>query len=107
MIVLRELGRRARHVVSPVLGLSLAGYFAYHLVEGDRGFLAWRQMAEHLRVETARLAALRAEREALARHDSDLKPDHLDPDLLDERVRSTLDFAAPGEIVILERPPAK
>jgi len=107
MIVLRELQRRARQVVGPVLGLALVGYFGYHLVEGDRGFLAWKLLTAQLRVETARLEALRAEREALARRDDDLKPDHLDPDLLDERVRSTLDFAAPNEVVIMQPPPAK
>jgi cell division protein FtsB len=107
MIVLRELRRRARHVVSPVVGLALAGYFAYHLVEGDRGLLAWRQLTDQLRVENARLEGLRAEREALARRDDDLNPDHLDPDLLDERVRTTLDFAAPNEVVIMQKPPAK
>jgi cell division protein FtsB len=105
MIVLRELRRRARQVVGPVLGLTLAGYFGYHLVEGDRGFFAWRQLTGELRIEEAQLQALRAQREALARRDDELKPDHLDPDLLDERVRSTLDFAAPNEIVIMQPPP--
>jgi cell division protein FtsB len=29
-----------------------------------------------------------------------LRPDHLDPDLLDERARAVLNLAAPDEIVI-------
>ena len=33
---------------------------------------------------------------------SNLKPDHLDPDLLDERVRATLNYVAPGETVIMQ-----
>lgn len=87
--------------------MTLAGYFAYHLVEGDRGFLAWRQLTAELHTETARLQSLRGERETLARRDDDLKPDHLDPDLLDERVRTTLDLAAPNEVVIMQQPPAQ
>jgi cell division protein FtsB len=107
MIVLRELRRRARHVVGPVLGLTLFGYFAYHLVEGDRGFLAWRQLTDELHGEAARLDTLRAEHAALAQRADDLKPDHLDPDLLDERVRATLDLVKPNEVVIMQKPPAQ
>ena len=107
MVVLHELRRRSRQVFGPVLGLALVGYFAYHLVEGDRGFLAWRRLTEELRTETARLDALRAERTALTRRDDNLKPDHLDPDLLDERVRAALDLAKPNEIVIMHQPPAQ
>ena len=105
MIVLRELRRRARHVAGPVLGMALTGYFAYHLVEGDRGFLAWRQLTAQLKSDTASLDRLRAERDALARRDDELQPSHLDPDLLEERVRASLNLAAPNEVVIM-RPAA-
>ena len=37
---------------------------------------------------------------------SDLSPDHLDPDLLDERVRATLNLVAPNELVIMRETPA-
>jgi cell division protein FtsB len=106
MVVLRELSRRAKQIVGPVLGVALFGYFAYHLVEGDRGLLAWRQLTDELRAEKTRLAGLQAQREALARRTDNLKPDHLDRDLLDERVRASLELAAPNEVVILEKPAA-
>ena len=50
MIVLREMRRRAKVLVPPVLGLALTGYFAYHLVEGDRGLRAWVQVTQELRL---------------------------------------------------------
>ena len=28
----------------PALGIALTGYFAYHLVEGERGFIAWTRL---------------------------------------------------------------
>ena len=102
MIVLRELRRRAHLIVGPVLGIALIGYFAYHLVEGDRGLIAWLQLTREIRAENAKLEAVRAQRQALDLKVSNLKPDHLDPDLLDERVRATLNMVAPGETVIMQ-----
>jgi cell division protein FtsB len=102
MIVLRELRRRAHLIVGPVLGIALTGYFAYHLVEGDRGLIAWLQLTREIRAENAKLDAVRAQRQALDLKVSNLKPDHLDPDLLDERVRATLNLVAPSETVIMQ-----
>jgi cell division protein FtsB len=101
MIVMRELRRRGRALIGPVLGIALTGYFAYNLVEGDRGFIAWMQLTRQIAAENTRLDQLRNERAALRLNVSDLTPDHLDPDLLDERVRETLDLVAPNELVIM------
>jgi cell division protein FtsB len=105
VIVFREMRRRAKVLVAPVLGLALTGYFAYHLVEGDRGMRAWMRVTQELRVAKAGLADVAAERARLERRASNMRPEHLDPDLLDSQVRRTLDFATPDEIVIIQ--PAK
>ena len=102
MIVLRELRRRARFVLGPVVGMALTGYFAYHLVEGDRGLLAWLSLTREIRLATANLDAVRAERGAVDLKVSNLRPDHLDPDLLDERIRATLNLVSPDDIVIMQ-----
>jgi cell division protein FtsB len=102
MIVLRELRRRARFVLGPVVGMALTGYFAYHLVEGDRGLLAWLSLTREIRLATANLEAVRAERAAADLKVSNLRPDHLDPDLLDERIRATLNLVSPDDIVIMQ-----
>jgi cell division protein FtsB len=102
MIVLRELRRRAHLIVGPVLGIALTGYFAYHLIEGDRGLISWLRLTQEIRAENAKLEAVRAQRQTLDLKVSNLKPDHLDPDLLDERVRAILNFVAPGETVIMQ-----
>jgi cell division protein FtsB len=101
VIVMRELRRHARHVVGPLLGMALTGYFLYNLIEGDRGFNAWMRLSRELKAEQTNLAELRAERAALALKVANLRPEHLDPDLLDERVRAVLNFIAPGEVVIM------
>jgi cell division protein FtsB len=104
MIWSRELRRHARALIGPVLGIALTGYFAYHLVGGDRGFLAWLRLTREIRAENDKLESLRAEHAALELKVKNLTPDHLDPDLLDERVRTTLNLAAPSEIVIIPPP---
>ncbi len=104
MIVLREMRRRAKVLVSPVLGLAVTGYFAYHLVEGDRGLRAWVHVAQELRLAKENLSAVEADRAALDHRVSHMRPDHVDPDLLDSQVRRTLDVASPDEIVIMEPP---
>ena len=104
MILLRELRRRAPLVVAPILGMALTGYFAYHLVEGDRGLRAWVQVTQQLRLAKENLSAVATDRAALEHRVSHMRPDHVDPDLLDSQVRRTLDVVAPGEIVIIEHP---
>ena len=101
MIVFREMRRRAKVLVAPVLGLALTGYFAYHLVEGDRGLRAWMRLTQELRSAKTALSDVSTERARLERRASNMRSEHLDPDLLDSQVRRTLDFAAPDEIVII------
>ena len=103
MSLLSELKRRARHAVAPVLGIGIFGYFAYHAIEGDRGLFAYMRMKEHVaEAEQMRLevAEIRAE---LDRRVSLMRPDHTDPDMLDERARSMLNLAQPDEVVIFNK----
>jgi len=101
-MVLREMRRRGKALVGPLLGMALTGYFAYHLVEGDRGLRAWVGLAQELSVAKGTLAAVSAERAELEHRVAHMRADHLDPDLLDTQVRKTLDLVSPDEIVIME-----
>ncbi len=103
MGILSELKRRAGDVVAPVIGFCVVGYFAYHSIEGDRGLVAWLRLQEQIRTASSELDGLRAERTALERRVSLLRPESLDRDLLEERVRIVLNFARPEEIVVLDR----
>jgi len=105
MVVVREMRRRAKVLVGPLLGIALTGYFAYHFVEGDRGLNAWERLSRQLQAAKGTLAGVEAERARLAHRVSQMQPDHIDPDLLDQQVRRVLDFAAPDEIVIMTPPP--
>ena len=102
MTVLRALRRRAHFILGPIVGIVLTGYFAYHLVEGERGFMAWLRLNREIRTATANLEAVRAQRAALDLRVSNLRPEHVDPDLLDERIRATLNLVSPDDIVIMQ-----
>ena len=103
MSIAHEIRRRARLIVGPVLGISLCAYFAYHLVQGDRGLTAWLRLTQQVRDARTTLAAVEAERSTLERRVNLLRPDHLDRDMLDERARSQLNLAAPNEVVIFNK----
>jgi len=102
-----EIRRRARLVIGPILGIGLVAYFAYHLIQGDRGLLAWMRLNQQVREAKATLAAVGAERSTLERRVDLLRPDHLDRDMLDERARSQLNLIGPREIVIFNPPAAR
>jgi cell division protein FtsB len=107
MRVVHELRRRWRAIAGSVLGISLVCYFACHLIVGDRGLLAWMDLTRELRDAKAMLATLDVERGTLERRVGLLQPEHLDPDMLDERARATLNLVGPNEIVIpLTAPPS-
>jgi len=103
----REFRFRARHLVFPMLGVLLMLYFGYHAVQGDRGLLALMKRSNDVEEARSRVAALRAEHEAIEHKVARLKPESLDLDLLDERARAILNLSAPDEVVLIERPDAR
>jgi cell division protein FtsB len=102
MNVLREMKRRAHFVLGPVIGIALTAYFFYNLIEREHGLIRWLSLTREIRAENANLEAVRGQRQVLDLRVSNLKPDHVDPDLLDEQVRATLNLVAPDEIVIMQ-----
>lgn len=101
MIIVHEMRRRARFLVGPLVGAALTSYFVYHTIEGDRGLRAWQEIAQQLRGAKETLATIEAERDALLHKVSGLEPSHVDPDLLDQQIRSNLDLVAPNDVVIM------
>ena len=100
--MLQDMRRRFRHILGPMVGLSALAYFAYHTVEGDRGLLAWLRLRGQIDDAELQLAQVSSEREALEHRVLLLRPDHLDPDMLEERARALDDLGRPGDIVVFE-----
>jgi cell division protein FtsB len=83
-----------------ILVIALVGYFAFAGLQGEHGLFRLHRIEAQERRLTEELAALRAEREALANKTLRLSDRYLDPDLLDERARKVLGLGRPDEILI-------
>ncbi len=104
MSLLIELRRRSRTLVGPLLGACAVAYFAYHTVQGDRGLLAWFRLRHEIAEAEQTLARLKAQRAAMEHRASLLRPESLDPDLLEERARAMLNMGREDELIILLDP---
>jgi len=91
---------RLRHALIPVVCLIVISYFAYHAVYGRHGFIAWLSLQNRVDTLSQQLNDVRQAREQLDRQVALLRPESLDPDLLDERARAGLGFSHPDDIVI-------
>lgn len=105
MLLLHEVRKRARHIAGPVLGASIFLYFAYHAIQGDRGIIAWLWLSQQVEEAAVTATTISSERIVLERRTDALGPGKLDLDLLDERVRLTLGYAHPDDIVIFKKTP--
>jgi len=95
------LSKRAWHTIASVIGTCIVGYFIYHTIEGDRGWVAQVRLQNEVAETQKKLDGLRQESESLDRRVRLLRPESLDPDLLDEEARKSLNYTKPGEIVVI------
>ena len=98
----RDVRRRVRHMIGPIITALLVAYFGFHAVTGERSMLSWWRLGQQIENAHITLASVRTERERLEHRVSLMRPEHLDPDLLDERARWTLNLLHPDEFLILE-----
>ncbi len=78
---------------------ALLGYFAWHAWKGPRGFPYRDGLQVNLALLAANHEALRADRLRLENKVALLRPESIDPDLLDELARGTLELAKPTDVV--------
>ena len=101
MPVLQEIRARARQVAPQVLLACLAAYFGYHALQGDRGVLAWLRLEQELAQVQALDAELAAEEARLTQHIALMRPDHLDPDMLEEQARLMLNYGRADDYLVI------
>ena len=97
--------RRLRSVLT-ALGLYvtaalLIGYFGVNAFSGNHGLKAKQDIDQQIEVASGELAQLQAERREWQRRIGLLKSKQLDPDMLDERARTLLDYAHPNDLVLM------
>jgi cell division protein FtsB len=100
MAVGREIKRRAKAVIAPLIFLAVVGYFGWNAVQGNRGLVAYAQRQELLAQAQAEQAKALAERDAWQRRVAGLRSRQIDADALDERSRAMLNLADPADVIV-------
>jgi cell division protein FtsB len=83
-----------------VMAALLIGYFGVNAYNGNHGLRAKQDIDLQIASLTTELNTLQAERQAWQRRIELLKPLSIDRDMLDERAREELDYAAPDELIL-------
>lgn len=98
-----DAAKRVQQVFGPLIAVTLVIYFVYHLIQGERGVLSWMRLNQRITVAEKRLDEVQVEQNALEQRVHLLRPDSLDPDMLEERARVVLNFARKDEIIIQDQ----
>jgi cell division protein FtsB len=98
--------RTRRQRILQILGLyavaaSAIAYFGFHAWHGDHGMVAKQQLVAEIAALQGQLDRLKAERAEVERRVKLLRPEALDPDMLDQRARQMLNFADPRDLILL------
>jgi cell division protein FtsB len=99
--------RRLRSILN-TLGLYvtaalLVGYFAINAYSGNHGLKAKQDIDRQMATLSAELSHLQVERAQWQRRVNLLKPENIDPDMLDERARALLDYVDPDDLTLSVR----
>jgi cell division protein FtsB len=87
-----------------VLAALLIGYFGVNAYSGNRGLKAKEDIDRQMASLNTDLTRLKLEHAQWARRVALLKSDAIDPDMLDERARSLLDYADPNDMTMMFQP---
>jgi cell division protein FtsB len=98
----RPLRRGTRGLGFALACLALAAYFGYFLFYGNHGLVNLARVQHEIELKRAELDRVRADRLALEHRVSLLRPESVDPDLLEEQARARLGLTERDEVVILK-----
>jgi cell division protein FtsB len=79
---------------------TVIGYFGLNAYSGNRGLRAQQELDDQISQLKDELAGLKAERAMWERRVVLLRPASIDPDMLDERARTLLNYADPRELTL-------
>jgi cell division protein FtsB len=96
--------RRLRSILNTlslyVTAALLVGYFAVNAYTGNHGLKAKQDIDRQMATLSAELNDLQVERAQWQRRVNLLKPENIDPDMLDERARALLDYVGPDDLTL-------
>ena len=100
--------RRRRSILNAfalyILAAAFIGYFAVNAFTGNHGLRAQHDLDQQMTSIKEELDALKSERAEWEQRVSLLRPDRIDPDMLEERGRALLDYVDPRDVTLLLKP---
>jgi cell division protein FtsB len=100
---------RLRKVLNALALYTIAalviGYFGVNAYTGNHGLRAKQDLDQQIGKLTSELTTLTNERATWERRVALLKPESIDPDMLDERARALLDYADPRDLTLRLKQP--
>lgn len=94
--------RNTRGIGFTLIVGALVLYFGYFAIYGNHGLVNWIRLQHEIALQQGELDRIRSERAALEHRVRLLRPESVDPDLLEEQARARLGLSEPGEVVILK-----
>jgi cell division protein FtsB len=80
--------------------VALLGYFAWHALYGPRGWPNIARLESKLSGLEAELLAAKTQKEQLEAKVVLMRPENVDPDMLDELARRNLNWAGPQDLIV-------
>ena len=88
------------HLVT-IIGVMLCLYFSYHSIFGHRSILALHMLESQIEKSVSIRDNIEYKRQILEHKVASMRPDSLNPDLLEERARSVLGYKRSDEVLVL------
>jgi cell division protein FtsB len=95
------IAKRTWQTILSVLAACIVGYFLYHTIQGDHGWMAMLRLKNQVAASQDNLSELQKEHQDLDHRIHMMRPESVDPDLLDEESRKSLDYSKPKDIIIV------
>lgn len=90
-------------LIVSLASLALLGYFGWHAFKGPRGFPYREKLIAQVAQLDDRFQRIDAERLRQEHKVSLMRPDTIDPDMLDELARANLEMTGPTDFVALRQ----
>ena len=84
--------------------LSLIGYLSWHAINGERSFSQAERLGERIETLKAERDEVQSQRLALDSRVALIRPESIDPDLLEELARIKLGFVRPNDVILHTNP---
>jgi cell division protein FtsB len=88
-----------------IIAALVIGYFGVNAYSGNHGLRAKQDLDQQIAELSEELGNLKSERASWERRVLLLKPESIDPDMLDERARVLLNYADPRELTLRRKQP--